>query len=116
MRSPVSKFSLTHAPALGRVVGVAAICSILVGCTPPPDLQGRVQPVDSSTPWPTLFTTTQLEQTVTPTLSEDKTSTTVTDSLAARAAALRARARGLSAPVLDSASRKRLLAAITRHP
>lgn len=116
MRSPVSKSSLTHAPALGRAIGVAAICSMLSGCTPPPDLQGRVQPVDSTTPWPTLFTTAQLEQTVTPTLSEDTTSTAATDSLTARAAALRARARGLSAPVLDSASRKRLLTAITRHP
>ncbi|MBU2867065.1 hypothetical protein [Pacificibacter marinus] len=116
MRSPESKFSLTYAPALARVAGVASICLILIGCTPPPDLQGRVQPIDNTLPWPTLFTTAQLEQTVTPTLSEDKTSTEATDSLTARAAALRTRARGLSAPVLDSATRKHLLAAVARHP
>jgi hypothetical protein len=91
------------------------ICALLTGCTPPPDLQSRIAAVDSSAPWPTLFTTAQLTQTVTPALTETKTGTAATDSLVARAAALRARARGLSAPVLDNASRQRLLAAVARN-
>lgn len=113
-----SYISLQSASArrVRRALAVAVVCAALIGCTSPPDLQGRVAKADSTSPWPTLFTTAQLAQSVTPALTGANTGTQATAILAARAAALRARARGLSAPVLDSASRKRLLAAVARHP
>jgi hypothetical protein len=79
-------------------------------------LQDRVTTVDRSAQWPVLFTDAQLAQSIAPALTDANAGTAATSSLAARAAALRARARGLSAPVLDRASRQHLLAAVARHP
>lgn len=97
------------------MMAVAVLCAVLIGCTPPPDLRGRVTKVDDSTPWPTLFTTAQLMQSSAQNPARSSTLTTSTGSLAARAAALRARARSLSGPVLDTASRRHLQAAVARH-
>lgn len=98
-----------------RSAGMAMICAAIIGCTPPPDLQGRVAPIDTSAPWPTLFSSAQLAQNTAPNAARSSTFATSTDGLAARAAALRARATRLNEPVLDAASRRRLQAAIARH-
>ncbi|NIY78221.1 hypothetical protein HCZ23_01890 [Celeribacter sp. HF31] len=86
----------------------------LSACADRPDLSGRVAPVESTLAWPSLLDTTALAQSATDaTAAED--SQTQAQSLEARAAALRSRARRLSqTPILSTSERRLLLSAIAR--
>lgn len=88
---------------------------MVAGCTPPPDLRDQVAPVDTSAAWPSLLSFDALQQSTGIAGQNDTEFSTGTADLAARAAALRARAGRLSQPILDAATRRRLQAAIARH-
>lgn len=86
------------------------VSATLLGCTAPPDLHDRVVPVDTTAPWPTLLTSQSIAQlSATQTTEASATDETVSQ-LAARAAALRARAARLTGPILDTDTRTRLQA------
>lgn len=101
--------SMTAKTALrGACLGM--ISATLLGCSAPPDLHGRVVPVDTTAPWPTLLTSQSIaELSATQTTEASATDETVSQ-LAARAAALRARAARLTGPILDTDTRTRLQA------
>ncbi|WP_226549768.1 hypothetical protein [Celeribacter naphthalenivorans] len=94
--------------------GLIALILGLSACTDRPDLSGRVAPVDPNLAWPSLLDTTALAQGATDeTAAAD--SQMQAQSLEARAAALRSRARRLSqTPVLSTSERSLLLSSITR--
>lgn len=94
--------------------GLLALVLGLSACTDRPDLSGRVAPLDPATPWPSLLDTTALAQSGA-NLSTAEDGQTQVQSLEARAAALRSRARRLSqTPVLSASDRSFLLSAIAR--
>ena len=111
-RTPARQTRMT--PALrGACLGM--ISATLLGCTAPPDLHDRVVPVDNTKPWPTLLTSQSIaELTATQTTEASATDETVSQ-LAARAAALRARAARLTGPILDTDTRTRLQASATSN-
>ena len=111
-RTPAQLTRMT--PALrGACLGM--ISATLLGCTAPPDLHDRVVPVDNTKPWPTLLTSQSIAAlTATQTTEASATDETVSQ-LAARAAALRARAARLTGPILDTDTRTRLQASATSN-
>lgn len=111
-RTPARQMRVT--PALrGACLGV--VCASLIGCTAPPDLRDRVVPIDDTTPWPTLLTSQRIAALSTTQTTQASATDESVSQLAARAAALRARAARLTGPVLDPATRRRLQAASARN-
>lgn len=119
MPHPQAMPSLTNRQTTGPIkTGLIALILGLSACADRPDLAQRVGPVDPTLAWPSLLDTTALAQSSSE-ASAFEDSQTQAQSLEARAAALRARARRLSqTPVLSTSERRFLLSAIARldHP
>ncbi len=88
-------------------------CLALAGCTQFPELDAVVSPSAKSAPYPRL-------QPLDDILAQANASTTdpvaVSANLAARVAALRARAAVLGAPIVEADVRARMNDALRRHP
>ncbi len=99
---------LIHAGRRGLLI---TAFGLLGGCEAPPEAQFPISPEAAAQPAPELAPTTRFARvaeesgTAAEGLGADR------DSLAARAAALRATAAGLSGPVIDADSRARLTTA-----
>mgnify|MGYP001032366795 CR=1 FL=1 len=92
------------------LIPLVLVTTGLSACADRPDLSGWTSPLPVSSDWPTLLPSDKLD-TMTSVSHADPAATT--DALAARAAALRARAARLAAqPVLSTAERARLAAAV----
>lgn len=93
-----------------HLIALTLACAGLSACADRPDLSGRIAPLPAGTPWPTLLSTDQVTAAVD---TSGATPTATTDALAARAAALRARAARLATqPVLSPTERDRLDTAV----
>jgi len=90
---------------------LALTVTIAFGCTRFPALDARISAQARAADFPRLLPMTQLMAGVSEAQIVDATSA----DLAARMARLRARAARLRGPVIDPASRARLMAAIRRH-
>lgn len=87
--------------------------SLLAGCGDFPDLNDSVSRTARNSPYPDII---NLDGMLTDAFAGQDAALAASDSLAARAARLRARAAKLRRTVIDPRTKRRMKAALRRHP
>ena len=90
---------------------LATVATLLAGCSDFPELDAAITPTARNAEYPSLM---PIDQLVADAQDVQITEQTVT-TLKGRAGSLRARAARLRGPIIDSATRARMRAAIARH-